>query len=99
MRTIGLLAFFLALCLLPAACGDDNSVTDDHDDGASVTCEKLCTFSSSCYPETGYDSYPVDECLDGCDDDSIGEYKSTECYLKCELSCNCYFDCMDSNTV
>ncbi|HPM78453.1 MAG TPA: hypothetical protein PK961_15290, partial [bacterium] len=97
MKSIVALAFLLTLCLLPAACGDDNSVTGDSDDGTPVTCEELCTFISDCYPDTGPTAYTVDECMSKCDEDNLQNDIWAQCYNLDKSSCDSVFDCVDNS--
>jgi len=95
MKSIVALAFLLTLCLLPAACGDDNSVTGEQDEGTSITCEDVCTVAVQCYHEAG-ESLEFEECVDDCIKDDKIERFPIAMACQCNAnSCEEFWKCFD----
>ena len=95
MRIIGLLAFFLALIMLPTACGDDDSVNGDQDDGTPITCEDVCDVAVQCYHEAG-EILEFEECVNSCiEHDKIGRFPTA---MACQCNadtCDDFWKCID----
>lgn len=93
MRTIGLIALLFLLTLMPAACGDDHSITGNNDSDSPITCEDVCDVAVQCYHEAGeiLDYY---DCVSNCiKHDKIKRFPKIEQCVVDSSSCEEYWEC------